>query len=357
MKNCFVIIRNKKLNINEIKLESVLNEFSACGYYFDKVALVAYDDSQEIICQLKECKDNFDNAVIVCQSVQSSTVSQFLTKLYGGNFDCDGVMQSGDKSVFLFDAERLAPANFSFVADLLNKKYGLSFDKICIRCVGAPSKDISQAIEKASALSPELAFSVTDCFDEQKIEITYSSSTPKMVADGALRIFATALSDYIFALENITLAERLYQLLKLRRMKISVAESFTGGGICKKLVEVSGISEVFFEGLNTYSNEAKMQRLGVNELTLKSYGAVSAETAYEMAEGLIKTNNCDIAIATTGIAGPKSDNTNKPVGLAFISVGIKDNISVYKFNFEGNRESITKTAINHALFLAYKTLK
>jgi nicotinamide-nucleotide amidase len=178
-----------------------------------------------------------------------------------------------------------------------------------------------------------------------------------MVADGVMRTFVTILDDYIYALEDISLAQRLYELLKLRRMKISVAESFTGGGICKKLVEVSGVSQVFFEGLNTYSNEAKMGRLGVNEITLKQFGAVSDETAYQMAEGLIKSGNCDISIATTGIAGPKSDNTNKPVGLAYIAIGLKERIAVYKFNFSGDRTNITNTAINQALFLAYKNLK
>ena len=96
------------------------------------------------------------------------------------------------------------------------------------------------------------------------------------------------LNNYIYAMENISLAKRLFQILQLRRLKISVAESFTGGGLGKKLVDVPGISEVYFEGLNTYSNEAKTERLGVNELTLKQYGAVSEQTAYEMAEGLLK---------------------------------------------------------------------
>lgn len=160
------------------------------------------------------------------------------------------------------------------------------------------------------------------------------------------------LSDYKYVP-----AEKLIGFLKLRGMKISVAESFTGGGISKRLVEISGVSEVYFEGLNTYSNESKILRLGVKQTTLQKYGAVSEQTAREMAEGLIKGGNCDICIATTGIAGPKSDNTNKPVGLAYIAIGLKDGTDVYEFNLKGDREQITETAINIALFLAYKTLK
>jgi nicotinamide-nucleotide amidase len=76
-----------------------------------------------------------------------------------------------------------------------------------------------------------------------------------------------------------------------------------------------------------------------------------------MADGLISGGNCDVSISTTGIAGPKSDNTNKPVGLIYIGIGTHDNVSVYKYNLDGNRDNITNTAINLALFLAYKHLK
>ena len=123
------------------------------------------------------------------------------------------------------------------------------------------------------------------------------------------------------------------------------------------MVEIPGISEVYFEGLNTYSNKSKIERLGVKEETLEKYGAVSAQTAYEMAYGLLETGNCNISIATTGIAGPKSDGTKKPVGLLYIAVGTEEHVSVYEYNLKGTRLSITETAINIALFLAFKKLK
>ena len=76
-----------------------------------------------------------------------------------------------------------------------------------------------------------------------------------------------------------------------------------------------------------------------------------------MAVGLLKTGKCDLAISTTGIAGPKSDNTAKPVGLCYIGIGMKDGVHTYKYNLSGNREEITETAKNTALFLAIKKLK
>ena len=107
----------------------------------------------------------------------------------------------------------------------------------------------------------------------------------------------------------------------------------------------------------TYSNESKVKRLNVNKADLDRHGAVSAVVAYQMAAGLLRSGNCDVAVATTGIAGPKSDDTEKPVGLCYIAVGMKDGVHTYKLNLTGNREEITETAKNTALFLAIKKLK
>ena len=158
-------------------------------------------------------------------------------------------------------------------------------------------------------------------------------------------------------MDDTPIAEQLVTLLKLRGKRISVAESFTGGGICKRIVSVAGASQVFFEGLNTYNEQAKIKRLGVSEYTLRTFGAVSEQTAYEMSAGLIATGDCDICIATTGFAGPTTDSVTLPVGLCYLAVGTKERVFVYRYKFNGTREEITETAINYALFLAYKQLK
>jgi nicotinamide-nucleotide amidase len=178
-----------------------------------------------------------------------------------------------------------------------------------------------------------------------------------MLTDDVLRIFADGLAEFIYALDDKSLEEQLVDMLKVRGKKIAVAEYFTGGGVAKRIVSVSGASEVYFEGLNTYNELSKIKRLGVQEYALKTFGVVSDETAYQMAAGLIATGDVDVAIATTGIAGPKSDSTNFPVGLAYIAVGTKEKVYVYRYKFNGNRKEITEKAINHALFLAYRQLK
>lgn len=357
MYNSLVIIGNKKFNIHCDILQEITRAFASGCYYFDKIAVVAYDNSKCIGVQFKECREGYDNTVVVCPRGQMHSVSDYMARLYGAQFDTGNVLSVGDKSVFLC-SDDADIANFSArCVQLLNEKYHLSYDKFYVKCVGAPAELIDKTIQQVAESCADMSLAVYGDYDDRTIEVTYSSNTPKMTADNVQRALVTALNDYIYALEDITLQQRLYQLLKLRRMKLSVAESFTGGGISKRLVQVPGISEVYFEGLNTYANESKMSRLNVSEATLKYYGAVSEETARRMAEGLIASGNCDIAIATTGIAGPKSDNTKKPVGLAYIAIGLKGETYAYPFNFKGDRQTITEKAINHALFLAYKTLK
>jgi len=140
------------------------------------------------------------------------------------------------------------------------------------------------------------------------------------------------------------------KLLIKNKLTISIAESCTGGLVSSTFINYPGISSVFVEGCVTYSNESKINRLGVNPNTLDIYGAVSEETAIEMVEGIAKNFNTNVAISTTGIAGPGGGSIEKPVGLVYIGIYINGNTTVKKYIFNGNREEIriqaTKNAIN-----------
>lgn len=228
--------------------------------------------------------------------------------------------------------------------------------KAYIKTVCAPHGKVEEAVAVLKNICPQIEVKISCRYGDLTMEIEKNSVEAKDF-DRAYREAVTILNDHVYALENVPLADRLVQLLKLRKIMISVAESFTGGGVGKRIVEIPGASEVFFEGLNTYSNLSKMRRLGVEEAVLERYGAVSKECAFQMAEGLLNSGTCSVSVATTGIAGPKSDNTNKPVGLIYIAVGYEENIMVYKYNLDGSRQEITETAINLALFLAFKSLK
>ena len=138
-------------------------------------------------------------------------------------------------------------------------------------------------------------------------------------------------------------------LLIENELTISIAESLTGGRLTSMLVDKSGISSSLLEGIVCYSNKSKVSALGVKEETLEKYGPVSEQTAKEMVQGIAKRLNSDIAVATTGIAGPNSDESGKPVGLVYIATYYKGDINVTEVEFVGNRELIRTRASVEAL--------
>lgn len=172
-----------------------------------------------------------------------------------------------------------------------------------------------------------------------------------------LRETAVALKDICYADYETTLSETLFTLLKLSGKKIAVAESFTGGRVVSEIIKHSGASAYVAEGIVAYSNESKIARLFVPVEDIEISGAVSAKVAYKMAAGLFKSSDADVVVATTGLAGPNGDGTAVPVGRCFIAAGTKQGIHTYKFDFSGDRETVTKKGVNAALYFAFKTIK
>ena len=136
------------------------------------------------------------------------------------------------------------------------------------------------------------------------------------------------LDGFVYGVDYTCIEEAVIEKLKEKHMKVATAESCTGGLIAKRITDVPGASEVFDCGIISYANEIKHRVLGVSEDDLKKYGAVSEPVARQMAQGALKVSGADIAVSVTGIAGPDSDSTNKPVGLVYIGLADRDNVWV-----------------------------
>lgn len=136
------------------------------------------------------------------------------------------------------------------------------------------------------------------------------------------------LSEYIYGIDYTCIEEAVVELLRKKGLKLATAESCTGGLIGKRITNISGASAVFDCGIISYSNEIKHRILGVDENDLKTYGAVSEQVAKQMATGVLRLSGADVAVSVTGIAGPTSDGTDKPVGLSYIALADKDNVWV-----------------------------
>ncbi len=166
------------------------------------------------------------------------------------------------------------------------------------------------------------------------------------------------LADDLYAIgDDVSVENSVCKYLMDNNLSISTAESCTGGMLASRLINVSGISKCYKQGYITYSNESKIDILGVSRETLEKYGAVSEQTAIEMAKGAALSSNSVIAISTTGVAGPNGGTDEKPVGLVYIGLYVKGNVYVKKVNLRGNRQRIRAFATSHALDFLRRTIK
>jgi len=172
----------------------------------------------------------------------------------------------------------------------------------------------------------------------------------KQKMEHGLAIFQDKVGNYIYGYDEETLEEVVAHLLFEKKKTVAVAESCTGGLLANKLTNISGSSDYFERGIVTYSNQAKMDILGVSATVLEKFGAVSSETAIAMAQGVKKNSGVDFGISTTGIAGPTGETKEKPVGLIYIGFASDSNTYAKKLQFFkdrlNNKERFVQAALN-----------
>ncbi len=185
---------------------------------------------------------------------------------------------------------------------------------------------------------------------EVTLRITAKTSAGGDAADligPAVEEVVTRLGDAVYSLEGEELSEVAGRMLMEKGLSVAFAESCTGGLISARFTDLPGISAVFDRSVVCYSNNSKIQELGVRDSTISSYGAVSAETAREMADGIRRKSGADIGIAVTGIAGPGGGTDEKPVGLVYIAASDKNDTKVRELKLRGNRERIRNLSAMH----------
>ena len=154
------------------------------------------------------------------------------------------------------------------------------------------------------------------------------------------------------------LSQKVVKLLSKKKLKISFAESCTGGLLSSSITSINGSSKVFTLGLITYSNQAKINILKVPKKIILKHGAVSYETCFSMVKNLNKISKTNISLSITGVAGPKGGTKQKPVGLVFIGVKKSNKTLVKKFLFKSKkRNSIQKSTVNKSLNLILRLAK
>lgn len=211
-----------------------------------------------------------------------------------------------------------------------------------------PDGDVNELLKLADLTAQPCKICV-DCLDSLVVFDDLSEDDYIDLLEG--------LDDYVYAEDDTLPEENFVRFVSANELNVATAESCTGGMIASSIINVPGASDVFFEGIVSYSNLSKTNRLGVSPTTIEEFGAVSEQTAKEMAAGLL-SENVDFGISTTGIAGPGGGTEEKPVGLVFIGLAYKSYPPIaYKFLFRGDRSTVRTSAKNAALFYAWKYLE
>ena len=399
MKSALVIFRNLKTEFDGDYFTNVVGAFSSGGLTIDTVEILSHTDDLGFKRRLSEFKDMFDNLIIIggdtvgfnlksiiAQSfdtplLENENARNFLDavskvnaidypedfallpleavvipNIYGG---FQGFILDSNEitlSVLPSDYKEVKTMSDKYVLPYLENKLGIKKTRLTLKYFG-DIKRLKQVMSRAEVLCEQGFYhSIFERNGDITIDLFFDYETLEETKKQVVRYIVSELKENIYAEYDISLSQRLFDILRLKKLKLSTAESFTGGRVISEIIKNSGASACINEGVVSYSNQSKIKRLGVKEEDLKSQGAVSAVVAYQMAVALLK-EGCDIAVSTTGIAGPQSDDTDKPVGLCYIAIGMKDGVHTYRYKLSGTREEITETATNTALFLAIKKLK
>lgn len=251
------------------------------------------------------------------------------------------------------------------IIPLLNAKNKKYYNTVVFRTFGKTEDELRELLADYVKNRSKIIFEFYPEGEQCEVRVRYSRSTSSATINDVISGVGNLLKDDVYALKDVSLAESTAELLLASDKKLCIAESFTGGGVASALVAYPGMSKCLLESIVAYSNEAKEKRLGVSHEILERCGAVSADTAFEMASGLLADPACDIAVATTGNAGPSAER-NGQVGLYYIAVGDRNAVHVFEHRYVADtagktdielRREVTVSGISTALFELGKYLK
>jgi len=279
------------------------------------------------------------------------------------------IVEKNDKAIISLPGppREMIPMFYHYVVKYLKKKFDTKerFFTRVIHTIGISESALNEALRDIIKKYKDVTFSFVAQFgkvdiligiyisrDDSRIAHTKTSKQINRVEKEIEKL----LGENIYGYDDETLEMVVGKLLLNKKLTIATAESCTGGLIANKITDVAGSSNYFIRGYVTYSNESKMQDLGVKEETIKKYGAVSKETAIEMASGARKKAQTDMAISTTGIAGPTGGTKEKPVGLVWFGLATKNELFAIRRNFLGERTYIKLQTAKTALDLVRRYL-
>lgn len=341
MKVGFLSIGKSSVDLREAKI-ALFDGGHALG------PILTVDDTSEIDWALSQLRTVCD--AIVIDGDSDSFYAAFKDRLSTRpeNFELDGKLYGVTPVCGAeYIADKLVP--------MLNSKNKRSrYQVIVFKTFGKTEAELRSMLKDHIKSRSKIRLGFFPSFSECEVHARGPANMPQAEFNATLNDINQILYKCTYSFDRISIAERVAQMLREQGLKLKVAESFTGGAIARAFTEIPGASEYFEEGLVTYSVESKIKRLGVPPTEIAKNGVVSNDTAYRMAVGLLESGDCDLAIATTGNAGPTA--VFGAVGLCFIAIGDRNEVHTMRYTFGGDRDENVVRGVKNALFLLYSYL-
>lgn len=308
--------------------------------------------------RIEEYFKNSQYKVITDNNWKQALVPEGAIVLDNENGTAPGIiMEKNGKSVILLPGPpgELIPMFEGKVYDYLNKLQPEIIYSTMVRICGLGESFVENEIRDLIDNQTNPTIATYAKIGQVDLRVTAKAASEKEAAKLAkpmLKELVKRFGDHIYTMdEHKSLEEVIVHFLKERSLTLTTAESCTGGMIAARITDVPGASEVFKQGLVTYSNRSKRKLLDVKKTTLKEYGAVSEKTAKEMAKNGAFITGSDACVSVTGTAGPTGGTEEKPVGLVYIGCCYNNKTVVKEFHFKGERQKIREQATANALIL------
>ena len=308
--------------------------------------------------RIEEYFKNIQYKIITDNNCKQALVPEGAIVLDNENGTAPGIiMEKNGKSVILLPGPpgELIPMFEGKVYDYLNKLQPEIIYSTMVRICGLGESFVENEIRDLIDNQTNPTIATYAKIGQVDLRVTAKAASEKEAAKLAkpmLKELLKRFGDHIYTMdEHKSLEEVIVHFLKERSLTLTTAESCTGGMIAARITDVPGASEVFKQGLVTYSNRAKRKLLDVKKTTLKEYGAVSEKTAKEMAKNGAFITGSDACVSVTGTAGPTGGTEEKPVGLVYIGCCYNNKTVVKEFHFKGERQKIREQATANALIL------
>lgn len=271
------------------------------------------------------------------------------------------ILRKDNKEIVLLPGppKECEPMFLNEVLPYLEQKSGARFYTRILRVYGLGESRMEYELRDMIAAQTNPTIAPYALEGEAMLRVTARAETEaqgRELAAPVVQEIQERLGDVVYSIDNETLEQVIGRLLAERSATLAVAESCTGGMLAAKIVNVPGSSAWFMEGFVTYSNDAKVRRLGVSAETLARHGAVSLETAREMAENLRQAAGVDYALSVTGVAGPDGGSAQKPVGLVYIGLATPRGVDVTEARLTGDRQQVRLRSAMTALDLLRREL-